>query len=149
MPRQIGFLDSAGTPRLKILISGVLSNEPQEFEAIVDTGFTGFISMPILKAFPLGLPLLGTTTVMLADGATASKLTALGRAHLGAEINFGVIILEPNSSDVLIGMDFLLRFEKVLFIHTHKPTVMLEDCKAFDDGLSPTGKKEDIQAPRT
>jgi len=149
VPRQIGFLDNAGTPRLKILISGVLSQEPQEFEAIIDTGFTGFISMPILKAFPLGLPLYGTTTVILADGTTANKLTALGKAHLGVETNFGVIILEPNSSDVLIGIDFLRRFEKVLLLHTHKPAVILEDCKVVDAALSRKVTKENTQLPQT
>jgi|SRR5208283_1932626 len=111
MPIKTGFLDNTGSPRLKISLSGVLSQEPQEFEVIIDTGFTGFVSMPLFQAFPLGLPLFGTTGVILADGTQAFKLTALGTTHLGEENNLGVIILEPTSSDVLIGMDFLRTFK--------------------------------------
>ncbi len=137
MPQQIGFLDSTGSPCLKVSISGAISKAPIEFDVIIDTGFSGFISMPLLKAFPLGLPLYGTTSVILADGTTASKLTALGKASLGLETKIGVIILEPSSSDILIGMDFLRRFEKVLLLHPQKPFVILEDCKVIDKAFLP------------
>lgn len=147
MPQQIGSLDSTGSPRLKISISGVLTNTPVEFDVIIDTGFNGFVSMPLLTAFPLGLPLFGTTSVMLADGTTASKLTALGRAELGPETKIGIVILEPNSSDILVGMEFLRSFEKVLLLHPQKPFVILEDCKIIDAALLPAKEKDDAPAP--
>lgn len=137
MTQLTGFLDSGGSPRLKIFISGVFSQEPQEFEAIIDTGFSGFISMPFIQAFPLGLPLFGTTGVILADGTRAFKLTAKAKAHVEGVIKIGVVILEPNSSDVLIGIDFLRTFEKVLLLHIQKPLVLLVDCKVVDNILPP------------
>jgi len=87
-----------------------------EFDAILDTGFTGFVAMPLLRALPLGLMLYGTTTVEIADGSTSVKLTAKGMAEVECESKVGVVILEPSSNDVLIGMAFLRTFEKALFV---------------------------------
>lgn len=92
--------------------------------------------MPLLHAFPLGLPLFGTSGVTVADGRSSYKLTAQVIAQLGDVKKIGVVILEPNSNDVLIGIDFLRTFEKALFIHTLRPTVVLEDCKVLDEAIS-------------
>ena len=136
MPPWIGYLDKTGSPCLKISIGGVFNNPPQEFEVVIDTGFSGFISMPLVKAFPIGLPLFGTTSVTLADGSQSFKLTALGKAEIEKESNVGVIILEPNSNDILIGMDFLKTFKKVLMIHPHKPFVYLYDSAVVDKAMA-------------
>jgi len=138
MPPWTGFLDNSGAPCLKLSIGGVFTKPLQEFDVIIDTGFSGFISMPLVKAFPLGLPLCGTTTVTLADGTQSPKLTAIGIAEIGKESKTGVVILEPNSSDILIGMDFLKTFEKVLILHPHKPFVILQDCATIDVLLAKT-----------
>jgi len=131
-----GSLDKSGSPTLKISIHGYSSDRAQEFDAIIDTGFTGFIAMPLVRAFSLGLILFGTTTVVLADGSTKYKLTALGSALKEGQTEVGVIILDENSSDVLIGMDFLRTFKKVLIMHPHAPFVILEDCATIDNMLS-------------
>ena|SRR5215813_3067117 len=129
-----GYLDNTGTPCLKIRISGPLS-KGEEFEAIIDTGFTGFLAMPLLKAFPLGLILYGTTEVTLADGSASPKLTAkAGVTVTGGDLKIGVAVLEPTSTDILVGMDFLQKFERVLFVHTGDPDgVMLMARKDFDE----------------
>jgi predicted aspartyl protease len=100
---------------LSVALSGMLNAAPgQQFETVIDTGFTGFISMPLFEAFPLGLILRGTTSVTLGDGSQSYKLTALGLATIGDEAQSGVVILEPETTQVLIGMDFLQRFRKIL-----------------------------------
>lgn len=115
-PAESGYLSKSGSPALKISIWGVDRQFAKEFEAIIDTGFTGFLSMPLMQAFPLGLILFGTTKVVLADGSTDTKLTALGTVGLGAASKMGVIILEPGSSEILIGMEFLNQFERTLLV---------------------------------
>jgi predicted aspartyl protease len=55
-----GYFDKSGSPAIKVMIHGPFA-KPVEFDAILDTGFTGFIAMPLLKALPLGLMLYGTT----------------------------------------------------------------------------------------
>jgi len=112
-----GFFDN-GNPSLKIQLAGVFNQTPVEFTAIIDTGFTGFIAMPLIKAFPLGLPLFGTTQVTLADGQTQTKLVAQAKATIGTQTKIGIVILEPSSNDVLIGMDFLRTFKLALFLTT-------------------------------
>ncbi len=149
MPPWTGFLDNTGSPCLKLSIGGVFTNPPQEFDVIIDTGFSGFISMPMVKAFPLGLPLYGTTSVALADGKQAYKLTAIGGAGMGEETKFGVVILEANSNDILIGMEFLRTFEKVLILDPHKPSVILEDCKTEDTTMSPSAEEPTEEQPQS
>jgi clan AA aspartic protease len=143
-----GFLDKSGSPALKISISGPIPNSEQEFDAVIDTGFTGFVSMPLLKAFPLGLLLYGTTEVTLADGSNAVKLTAKGAVKIGGRMEIGVIILEPSSGDVLLGMDFLTKFERVLFVHRGKQGIMLMAEKEFDALAAERAKQVERRAAK-
>jgi predicted aspartyl protease len=127
MPQVTGSFDSAGNPVIKISVYGAIEQAKREFEAILDTGFTGFLSMPLLQAFPLALILYGTTSVKLADGTSHHRLTALGTLSLGNERQAGVIILEPSSTEFLLGMDFLRRFKKALVVSQRSVVLVDED----------------------
>ena len=126
-----GSFDSRGNAVVKISVRGAFKEAAQEFDAIIDTGFTGFLAMPLVKAFPLALILFGATSVTLADGSVAPRLTALGFAALGDEESEGVIILEPNSTDILVGMDFFRRLKKALIVSEHG--VVLVDEQTVKD----------------
>lgn len=52
MPQNLARLDFAG-PKVTFTVGG--SKASLEFEGILDTGFTGFILLPISLAIPLGL----------------------------------------------------------------------------------------------
>lgn len=88
--------------------------------------------MPIVKAFPLGLLLAGTTSVTLADGKSAPQLTATGQVKIGNQSQIGIVILQGSSADILLGMDFLTKFGRVLFIHPNKGLASLMDQKEVD-----------------
>lgn len=45
MPTWTGSFNKAGSPTIKFKLGGPLPNSEQEFEGIIDTGFTGFVSM--------------------------------------------------------------------------------------------------------
>jgi predicted aspartyl protease len=117
MAHKIGYLDSAGHPHVKIRVWGVADQFAQEFEAMIDTGFTGFLMLPLVSAFPLALTLFGTTTYTLADGSASPKLLAFGQVDLDGDVVQGLIVLEANaSSGPLVGMDFLKRSNKALVV---------------------------------
>ena len=70
----------------------------------------------MLKAFPIGLLLSGTMSVTLADRSIQHELTCLGSAAMDTEAKVGLILIEPQGEQVLLGMDFLRKFEKKLII---------------------------------
>ena len=116
MTVKIGYLDSSGHPHVKVRIWGLAEQFAQEFEAMIDTGFTGFLSMPITAAFPLALTLFGTASYSLADGSVSPKLLGFGTVALEDETAAGTIVLEPMSSGLLLGMEFLRKLDKALVV---------------------------------
>lgn len=137
MATTIGSTGNSGCPSIRITIAGVFGLKGQEFDATVDTGFTGFVSMPIMSAFPLGLPLYGTTSVQFGDGSTASRFTVLCEVTLGDESKTGIAILEPSTTEILIGMELIKRFEKSLVMH--RGILLLMDQTEIDKGLADAG----------
>ena len=63
MPTLIGSLNANATPILNISVYGISSQYAKDFEAIIDTGSTNFLSMPLFEALRLGLILFGTTNI--------------------------------------------------------------------------------------
>jgi len=128
MTSGVGHFDSLGNPCLKFHLCGVAHDPPGlEFEAIIDTGFSGFIQLPMQHAFSLKLPLEGTSSYVLADGSRGTSLTALAHTTFGGTTVLGVISLTPGSLDVLVGMDFLRRFKLGLIMTKSKITLSDDD----------------------
>jgi predicted aspartyl protease len=116
-PIVIGYFNNAGHPVLKIEVFGLDPKFKQEFEVMIDTGFTGFLMMPIMSAFPLGLTLCGTMNYTFADGSSSAKLVAIGAVIVANENPLhGVIVLEPNDCTILLGMDFLKKAKRCLTV---------------------------------
>lgn len=137
-----GLLDpQSGCPIVEIEVSGPFA-QPQKFTAMVDTGFSGFLSLPILKAFPLGLLLQGTMGITLADGSTHPRLTARGLVKFDAKSVIGLVVLEWQNTDVLLGMDFLKKFGKRITIDAVGGTVEI-----LDGGSAPASIPSALPAP--
>jgi predicted aspartyl protease len=117
MALQTGYLDKAGHPYLKIRVWGLSDQFAAEFDAMIDTGFSGYLSLPLVQAFPLALTLFGTTQYQLADGSMSPKLLAHGSVECEGEVTSGLIALEANAScGPLLGMEFLRQSKKILFL---------------------------------
>jgi predicted aspartyl protease len=127
MPAKLGSLDKLGNACLTFHLCGVAHTPPGvEYTGIIDTGFTGFVSLPLQYAFALALPLLGTASITLADGKSVTCFTALGTATVVDVTMPGVVILSPESQDILVGMDFLRKF-KMSLVLAKEMVVLLED----------------------
>ncbi len=127
MPTWTGSINNDGSPVIQISLRGPIPGTQVDFEAIVDTGFSGFLSVPLFQVFPAGLVLYGTTSVVFANGSVGYRLTALGKVVVEQQSAFGLITLEPSSEAVLAGMDLLRRFHKRLIVCPETNTVLLED----------------------
>ena len=126
--RGIGHFDERGNACVKLHLCGVRHDPPGlEFEAIIDTGFTGFIQLPLSHAISLSLPLEGTNTVTLADDSSVVMLTAMARATLLDRTEFGVVLLSMSSDAILAGMDFLRRFERALVVSRRAGVVLMDE----------------------
>jgi len=148
MPIQIGYLDSDGHPRLTIRVSGTHPTASAVVEAMIDTGFTGFLMLPIAEALPLGLALYGTGNYTLADGSPESNFLAQGTVAVLSptivpvtaatsvtppapdpsvdaprpESVDGIIVLGGDGA--LLGMEFIRSLDKLLLVGN---VVMLVD----------------------
>lgn len=111
-----GGFDQGGSPTIEIEVCGPLQ-QFHSFTAIMDTGFTGFLLLPIVSAFPIGLMLHSTMRIQLADGSVQTKLTCLGQIRFDGESSEGIVVIEElQNTEVLVGMDFLKRFRKQLIV---------------------------------
>ena len=127
-PVGIGHYDQRGNACLNFHLCGVNHKLPGlEYRGIIDTGFTGFIQLPLKHAFALSLPLQGTTSVTLADGSQTVILTAMAIATLSEKTETGAVMLSFSSNEILIGMDFLRRFKRALVVSQKLGIVLMDD----------------------
>ena len=63
----LGVVNDAYEAVIYLTVQGP-SGQAREVEAVIDTGFTGFLSLPSALVTELGLPFLTNETAMLADG---------------------------------------------------------------------------------
>jgi predicted aspartyl protease len=123
-----GHLDKGGNACLKFHLAGTFHAVPGvELSGIIDSGFTGFLQIPAAYAFQLGVPLFGTTSQTLANGAQVTCLTALATATLGGRTEVGVVTIEFSSQDILIGMDFLRTFKMALIVSSSAVILVEEE----------------------
>lgn len=141
MAVKTGYLDNAGHPHIKIRVWGLSDKFGQEFEAMIDTGFSGYLSLPLVRAFPLALTLFGTTQYELADGSMSPKLLAHGSIDHEGEITSGLIALESNANcGPLVGMEFLRQSKKMLLLGKGGVVLLDEPPEVISVAEKPPGK---------
>lgn len=95
------------------------------FDCLIDTGFVGFLSIPLVEAFPLGLILRGTNSYRLADDKTQTRLLAFGRVTFEGRTEVGSVVLDQQGGQALLGMDFFRVFGLELVINAVRESVTL------------------------
>ena len=99
-----GHVDDQGQPIVEIQVSG--SRGEISLNAVVDTGFSGDVSLPTSIAVQLGLELWGSEVFELADGSRVEGLVFVGWLCLEKEEREAEIILS-DSQEALVGTGLL------------------------------------------
>lgn len=110
-----GHYDSQGNACLTFLLIG--SKSSITLDAIIDTGFTGFIQVPPEVGAAIGLPdLQRVIPVTLADGSTISSQVSVSIARFMGMAKTGTVLMPAGSHATLVGMGFLRTFDVGLVI---------------------------------
>lgn len=110
-----GYVDAYGNPMIDLIVEGKLSRT--SIPVVVDTGFNGDLCIPIPLAIDLGVQLIDTARVELANGTVSEELVFAGYVRLGERRRRAEIYL-TQSNEALIGTR-LLKDEvlKIDFLH--------------------------------
>lgn len=112
-------------PVISLLVSGTLGN-PEQFDAVVDTGFSGFLMMSSEDAAPLGFQAGPSTTGLMADGSCVALPTALATVGFAQRSHAGVVTLAPTAVVCLVGVDFLRAF-KLALVMTNEQIWLMDE----------------------
>ncbi len=125
-----GYFSLNGHPMFKISVFGHSDQWTVPVEAMLDTGFTGFLSLPLASCLRAGLILTSTADYTLADGSVNSTLLCLGTIVLedGKRVT-GAISVSFKSRDALLGMEFLNKLGGKLELDSTSKIVRIVDIK--------------------
>lgn len=97
-----GYIDSSGDPVIETTIIG--SRGQIKVVALIDTGFSGAICIPVKLTIQLGLELISEVTVEYADGTRKDELVFSGKM-VWDEDTKDIEIYLTRSEDLLIGKE--------------------------------------------
>lgn len=123
-----------GQPRILIQVKG--AGEYAEIEAIVDSGFNGYLKIPYEVAFPLGLSLmLIQGGIIVADGNSTACLVCEGEVCIDGKCIKTSIDVHP-ANVIQIGTALLRELKKTFTIDPVNSKVEITDSiepkKAFE-----------------
>lgn len=116
-----------GNPYIEIEIFGI-TKEKKKIKALIDTGFNGYLSLPYVDAFPLGLVLKGIESSTLADGSTSHHFVCIGSAILDGKEVTTLIDIQPSCA-VLMGTQLLKKLGKFINVDFQNEKIELLDAK--------------------
>lgn len=119
----IAGIDSDNQVRIEVEIQGLYKSIP--YGAIVDTGYSGGIVLPLVTAVDIGLEKVGSCSVALADGSIHVLPTFLCIVKLNdIENEISTLIM---GSDVLIGMELLDKYTLCISPSAGKVTINTQE----------------------
>ena len=132
-----GFIDPAGEPRLRIRVVGATGSG--ELEPIVDTGFAGFLSIPLQEARRFGIQPYTHLNCIFADGRSRSMPIGVGSVELSDTMVYRGTIVLSEAADALVGMEFLRQAQRALYLDRKSVVLMDEtDIGELRRKLAPT-----------
>jgi len=122
---------------VRITVAGH-TDQHNDVEALIDTGFTGELLLPLRLAVPLGLRLVGVSRVQLADGSISQQML------FSASIGWGSVLREV-TVNVVDGTDVPLIGGGLLdgyVLHVNFEQKQLTIKEPHTDEPSPPGVSE-------
>lgn len=114
-------------PKIEIEIKGV-NGTPKKVIALVDSGFNGYLTLPYVEAFPLGLILTGVQSNTLADGSTASHFVCIGQICVDGKCVTTTIDIQP-ANIILLGTKLLKELGKTFTLDCVNGKVEITNSK--------------------
>lgn len=114
MPKNMLGTFENDQPKIEIEVKGV-NGSPKKLIALVDSGFNGYLTLPYVEAFPLGLVLKGIQSNTLADGSSASHFVCIGQICVGKKCVTTTIDIQP-ANIILLGTKLLKELGKTFVL---------------------------------
>lgn len=102
-----GYFNDNEHPILEITVTG--EDSQVEIPALIDTGFDGYLSLPIPVAMSLGLKLIDSALITLADGSKKTELLFTTKVSLEGKESRARTFLTAGET-ALIGTQLLKDF---------------------------------------
>lgn len=99
---------------------------PEQLDAVVDTGFSGFLMMSAEAASEHAFRPGPSTTGTMADGSRVALPTALANVGFAGRTHLGVVTLAPTAVVSLVGIDFLRAF-KLALVMTNEQIWLMDE----------------------
>ena len=106
-----GLVTSSGEAVIRVLVRGPCGQEAQ-VEAVIDTGFNGFLTLPTQFVTDLALPFAGTTRAALGNGSEV-QMDVFEATLLWDDQERNVVVL-ATAGGALVGMSMLSGYRVTL-----------------------------------
>lgn len=121
----IATFNGPGSPVVEFTLTGG-NGTPHKLRGIIDTGFSGFVLLPLVQFVKLGLALEGTSEFGLVDGQLQTKAFGMGTVDLEGRQAKGQVFLDMTGPHILLGMPFLRQLELALVVRD-------TECDLYDE----------------
>lgn len=114
LKNMLGIFNANDQPYLEIEVKGA-SGISKKIFAIIDSGFNGYLQLPYIEAFPLGLILAGIQSGLVADGSQSSYFVCKGQVCVDGKCIDTTIDIKP-ANMVLLGTKLLKELGKTFIL---------------------------------
>ena len=102
----IAGIDNNSNVRIEVEVQGLYKKTT--YGAVLDTGYSGGVVLPLVIAVDLGLEKVGAANITLADGSIDTYPTFLCRVSLGGHTQEATTLVMGN--EILIGMELVSNY---------------------------------------